>query len=63
LAVLLSDRHDESTNQAENYNFQEGKYNSNQLNDINSKKIDEEKEYIAELNERIFKLHKAIKEK
>ncbi|CDW85204.1 UNKNOWN [Stylonychia lemnae] len=46
------------------YNFQEGKYVINQQkSDEQLFKIKEEREYISELNERIFKLHKAIKEK
>jgi hypothetical protein len=44
------------------FNFQEGKYVVEEDQNQNDE-LEEERDNIAEINERIFKLHKAIKQK
>ena len=45
------------------FNFEEGRYANAEEERLMQAKAKEEREYIAELNERIFKLHKALKER
>eukprot|EP00347_Sterkiella_histriomuscorum_P001210 403372906 len=68
LKILLNqDQFDQQNiNLDHSYNFEEGRYILNQSQNIDRDtqlKAKEEMEYISELNERIFKLHKAIKQK